>query len=190
MILSDFKSRFLAELSKYNEYHDIAFIMDGNRRYAKLIETKNENSGHLAGSITLKKVISWCNLASLKNIGAFAFSIENFKRSDAEVDFLMNLAQSQLEEIAEYSRSSNSNYNLKIIGDVNMLPVGPKASVNKVNSKVSNNTGNNVLIYGPYTGTWEIFRSDEKWSPQIVVRTSGENRLSDFLTYQVLNLLI
>lgn len=97
--LREIEDRFVIELSKYNKMEHIAFVMDGNRRFAKLAKFDDAKSGHIAGSDTLKKVIEWCSLAKVKNIGAFAFSIENFKRPKAEVDFLMNLAKAQLTQL-------------------------------------------------------------------------------------------
>lgn len=100
-ISSDIKTRFLIEIEKYHSIKGVSFIMDGNRRFAKVSKMNSVTSGHLAGSDTLKNVMRWCCLAGVENIGAFAFSIENFKRPQNEVDFLMDLANTQLIELSK-----------------------------------------------------------------------------------------
>lgn len=98
-IWREFEDRLVLELSKYHNIENIALVMDGNRRYARALKFIDMRSGHIAGSNTFKKAIEWSCLAGIKSIGAFAFSIENFKRSKSEVDFLMDLARTQLSEL-------------------------------------------------------------------------------------------
>lgn len=98
-LYQELEDRFVRELCKYRQIKKVAFVMDGNRRFAKLAKFEDTKSGHIVGSSTLKKVIAWSSLAGVKDIGAFAFSIENFKRPKSEVNFLMELAQTQLTEI-------------------------------------------------------------------------------------------
>ena len=92
--------KFLTILKYFHESHHISFIMDGNRRYAKLLNLKTVNSGHIAGTKTFKNFVNYSILSKLEEITLWAFSIENFKRSQEEVNFLFSLAEKQLDQIS------------------------------------------------------------------------------------------
>src|SRR5437763_14608260 len=95
-----FTFKFLKILKYFHDNHHISFIMDGNRRYAKRLNLNSTNSGHIAGTKTFKKFMNYSILSKLDEVTVWAFSIENFKRSNEEVNFLMDLAERQLEQIS------------------------------------------------------------------------------------------
>ncbi|RKO83872.1 Decaprenyl diphosphate synthase-like protein, partial [Blyttiomyces helicus] len=82
----------LAALSLGPIPHHVAFIMDGNRRFAKKLNVRTPE-GHAVGSRKLEETLEWCLQLGVKVVTVYAFSIENFKRPQEEVDFLMNLAR-------------------------------------------------------------------------------------------------
>jgi ditrans,polycis-polyprenyl diphosphate synthase len=93
--------RFLTFLRYFHECGHLSFIMDGNRRYAKQLNLKTENYGHIAGTKTFKNLVNYTILSGINEITVYAFSIENFRRSEEEVGFLMGLAEKQLDQINE-----------------------------------------------------------------------------------------
>lgn len=80
--------------------HHVAFIMDGNRRYAKTAHVQNI-VGHMKGFDKLAETLQWCKELGIKEVTVYAFSIENFKRSKEEVDALMTLAREKFEKLLE-----------------------------------------------------------------------------------------
>ena len=102
----------------------IAFIMDGNRRHAKNSK-KEALSGHEAGAKTLKRCLLYCLHLGVKHASFYAFSLENFNRKAEEVEFLMDLARKQFDDLQEIDSSDNigeivqrNNIKVKVIGDL------------------------------------------------------------------------
>ena len=188
----------------------IAIIMDGNRRWAKL-QGKPAGLGHKEGAKTLEKIVRYANKIGLKYITVYAFSTENWKRSEEEVSGLMLLLQNYLEEYAK--RADTENIRVKVIGDITALAKGLQNSINKCIERTKNNTGITFSIALNYGGRTEIKDAikniakdikDEKIKveeideelisqylytkdipdPDLIIITSGEQRLSGFLAWQ------
>ena len=189
----------------------IAIIMDGNRRWAK---TKNLPSslGHKEGAKTLEKIVRYANKIGIKYITVYAFSTENWKRTTEEVGALMGLFQSYLDDYTR--RADTENIKVKIIGSREGLSERLKKSIDKAMEKTKNNTGITFNIALNYGGRDEIVNAvkkiatkikdeeikiddiDEKMisqslytegqpDPDLLIRTSGELRLSNFLPWQL-----
>ena len=189
----------------------IAIIMDGNRRWAK---TKGMPSsfGHKEGAKTLEKIVRYANKIGIEYITVYAFSTENWKRTEEEVKSLMLLFQTYLDDYAK--RADTENIKVKIIG--NMLELSPKMqeSIKKCMERTKNNTGITFNIALNYGGRNELISAikhiakdvkEEKISiedinenmvsehlytkgqpdPDLMIRTSGELRLSNFLPWQL-----
>ena len=189
----------------------IAIIMDGNRRWAKEknLEVKQ---GHYAGAENLKKIAQYANKIGIKYMTVYAFSTENWKRSENEVKALMMILKNYIEKLLE--RTSANNIKINILGDISRLEIGLQNSINKIIDKTKNNTGLTLNIAFNYGGRAEILRAtkhiaeevhegkldlekiDEKCienhlytkgqpDPDILIRTSGDIRISNFLLWQL-----
>ncbi len=189
----------------------IAIIMDGNRRWAKL-KGMPSNFGHKEGAKTLEKIVRYANSIGIKYITVYAFSTENWKRTSEEVSALMGLFQSYLDD---YSKKADSeNIKVKIIGSKEGLSKKMQDSIEKCMERTKNNTGIVFNIALNYGGREEIVRavkniakkvkenkmelqeiteqmiSDNLYTkgqpdPDLLIRTSGEIRLSNFLPWQL-----
>lgn len=189
----------------------IAIIMDGNRRWAKDkgIPVK---LGHREGAKTLEKIVRHAKDIGIKHITVYAFSTDNWKRTQEEVSTLMNLFQSYLDDYSK--RADSENIRVKIIGRKQGLSSKLKDGIEKCMERTENNTGITFNIAINYGGREEIIDavkdvcmqvredklkiediqektiSDNLYTkgqpdPDLLIRTSGELRLSNFLTWQL-----
>ncbi len=182
----------------------IAIIMDGNRRWAK---KKNLPiaSGHKAGAETLQRVIEHCIEIGIKYLTVYAFSTENWKRDPKEVNDLMNLLREYLVKLEKDNQDRNTK--ICVIGDVTKLDSDLQDKICSIQSKTANNTGLTVNVALNYGGRDEILNAIKKLSakeiqdltsdsfseklytsgspdPDLIIRTAGEQRLSNFLLWQ------
>lgn len=188
----------------------IAIIMDGNRRWAKgkMLPVKLV---HKQGAETLKKVVRHANKIGLEYITVYAFSTENWKRSKEEVDSLMSLLENYLDDFAK--EADTENIVIRVLGDLTALSESLQDSIKRTIERTKNNTGtifNIALNYGGrneivnavreiskevQTGNLKIEDIDENIisehlytkkdpDPDLLIRTSGELRLSGFLPWQ------
>ena len=189
----------------------IAIIMDGNRRWAKA-QGKPASFGHKAGAKTLEKIVRYANKIGLEYITVYAFSTENWKRAEEEVKALMMLLQSYLDDYSK--RADTENIRVKILGDISALAPGMQKSIQNCMERTKDNTGVTFNIALNYGGRDEIIKAikqiakdvkDEKINiddiseemvsnnlytknqpdPDLLIRTSGELRLSNFLPWQL-----
>ena len=188
----------------------IAIIMDGNRRWAKT-KGKPASFGHKEGAKTLEKIVRYANKIGLEYITVYAFSTENWKRTEDEVKSLMLLLQSYLDDYSK--RADTENIRVKILGDISALSEGMQKSIIKCMERTKNNTGVTFNIALNYGGRAEIVKAVKEIAqkikdgkidvddikeelisehlytknepdPDLVIRTSGELRLSNFLPWQ------
>lgn len=198
------------ELKKENMPRHIGIIMDGNRRWARA-QGKPISLGHKEGAKTLEKIVRYANKIGLEYITIYAFSTENWKRAEEEVKALMMLLQNYLDEYAK--RADTENIRVRILGDISALAEGMQKSIKKCMERTKNNTGVTFNIALNYGGRDEIIKAikeianqvqkneiqiadiDEELvssnlytkgmpEPDLIIRTSGEKRLSGFLTWQ------
>jgi len=189
----------------------IAIIMDGNGRWAKS-KFLPRTAGHKAGVETIRTVLRECKKLSVKHVTLYAFSTENWKRPKLEVDTLMNLLSTYLKN--EVATLHKENVKLTAIGDINNLPSQCVKELNKAIELTKNNTGCNLNLALNYGGRLDIKNAlvdiikdvkvgkinldeiDENTisnhlstksipDPDLVIRTSGEERLSNFLLWEV-----
>ena len=198
------------ENSKQGLPTHIAIIMDGNRRWAKS-QGKPAGFGHKAGAKTLENIVRYANKIGIEYITVYAFSTENWKRAEEEVSGLMLLLQNYL---ADYSkRADTENIRIKVLGDITRFPEGTQKSINDCIERTKNNTGVTFNIALNYGGRTELIDSIKKIvndlksgklkeeeitedlvngylytkgmpDPDLIIRTSGEQRLSGFLAWQ------
>ena len=189
----------------------IAIIMDGNRRWAKA-QGKPASFGHKAGAKTLEKIVRYANKIGLEYITVYAFSTENWKRTEEEVKALMLLLQNYLDDYSK--RADTENIRVKILGDISALAPGMQKSIYNCMERTKDNTGVTFNIALNYGGRDELVKaikqiaqevkegkidiqdiSEEMVSnnlytkgepdPDLLIRTSGELRLSNFLPWQL-----
>ena len=198
------------EINKQNMPRSIAIIMDGNRRWAKA-QGKPASFGHKEGAKTLEKIVRYANKIGLEYITVYAFSTENWKRTEEEVKTLMLLLQNYLDDYSK--RADSENIKVKILGDITALSKGMQKSINECMERTKNNTGVTFNIALNYGGRDEIVKATKKIAekvkngeiniedineelisnnlytagepdPDLLIRTSGELRLSGFLPWQ------
>lgn len=199
------------KFSKETMPKHIAIIMDGNRRWAKA-QGKPAGFGHKAGAKTLENIVRYANKIGLEYITVYAFSTENWKRAEDEVNALMMLLQNYLDE---YSKRANSeNIRVKILGDITALSQNMQKSIIDCMERTKNNTGVTFNIALNYGGRDEIIKAVQNIAnqvknneleiesineeiiannlytvgqpdPDLLIRTSGEIRLSNFLPWQL-----
>ncbi|KAG8143148.1 hypothetical protein E2320_000414 [Naja naja] len=151
----------------------IAFIMDGNRRYAQKHKVK-KLEGHSQGFAKLTQTLQWCLSLGIREVTVYAFSIENFKRSQEEVEGLMQLARQKFIQNLE-----KHGVCIRILGDLTLLPQDIQELIAKVvlATKHYNTDVSESLID-------KCLYSCKSPHPDILIRTSGEVRLSDFMLWQ------
>ncbi len=196
---------------KENLPKHIAIIMDGNRRWARA-KGKPAGIGHKEGAKVLEKIVRYANKIGIEHITVYAFSTENWKRTEEEVSALMTLFQSYLDDYSK--RADSENIKVKIIGNREGLSEKMKNSIEKCMERTKDNTGIVFNIALNYGGREEILQSVkqianqieqgnisakditekdiEKYlyttgqpDPDLLIRTSGEIRLSNFLLWQL-----
>lgn len=185
----------------------VAIIMDGNGRWANDRKLPRI-MGHKKGTETVRMVVKKCVSMKIKNLTLYAFSTENWKRPKSEVDFLMNLLDQFLD--SEADKLNQEGVKFHTIGDLNPLPQKVIQKIDAIKQKTQNNTTLNLIVALNYGARQEILRaigklfqsgtfSQEKITesefeshldtyglpdPDLLIRTSGEMRLSNFLLWQ------
>ena len=189
----------------------IAIIMDGNRRWAKQ-KGLSTREGHKAGARTLENISKFCNKIGIKYLTVYAFSTENWKRSKQEVSALMAILRSEVE--AFIKDKDRENIKIKLCGNIEGLSRSLQKLINKAIEITKNNTGLTLNLAFNYGGRPEIVNAVKKIAnkiknneigiedinedlisnnlytagepdPDLLIRTSHELRLSNFLPWQL-----
>lgn len=198
-------------MSEENKLEHLAIIMDGNRRWAKE-KSMMTTMGHKKGADVLVDTAKYCNEIGLKYLTVYAFSTENWKRTEEEVGYLMGLLGFYLDKFLK--ELDMENIKINFIGNIDVIDSSLSTRIRNLEEKTANNTGLNLMIAFNYGGRDEIVRAcrniaekvknnelnvddiDEnlfsnhlytsgKKDPDLVVRTSGEMRTSNFLPWQI-----
>lgn len=188
----------------------VAIIMDGNRRWAKKNNLETAQ-GHKEGAENLKRIAKFANKIGIKYMTVYAFSTENWKRSEEEVGAIMKLLKLY---ISDFFKSYDDNIKVNVLGRVNDLPKDLQNEINKAIDRTKNNTGLVLNICFNYGGRDEIVTATKKIvedvlsgkikiedidetmvsnnlytagqpDPDLLIRTSGEERISNFLPWQI-----
>lgn len=135
----------------------IAFVMDGNRRWARTSHHSIQH-GHLTGFATLKSVLEVClNLDGLDTVTVYAFAIDNFRRSEAEVSTLMQIAKTRLIELAGHGELiARYSVRVRIAGRKDLLPADVREAVERMENMTKHNTRATLNICMPYASRDEI----------------------------------
>ncbi|XP_047957082.1 dehydrodolichyl diphosphate synthase 6-like [Salvia hispanica] len=192
----------------------LAFILDGNRRYARKWGL-GEGMGHRAGFLSLMTLMKYCYELGVKYITVYAFSIDNFKRKPDEVQGVMDLMLEKIEGLVkEESIVNQYGVRVEFVGNLKLLSEPVRNAAEKAMRITAHNNRAILLIAVAYTSTDEIAHAahqsclDRKEGvirlsdverhmymgvapdPEILVRTSGETRLSNFLLWQTSSSLL
>lgn len=189
----------------------IAIIMDGNGRWAKE-HSQPRVFGHTKGVVSVRDVVEGAGEIGLKHLTLYAFSTENWKRPKYEVSALMQLLVNTISK--ETDSLNKNNVRLSAIGDLKSLPESCHTELKKAIEKTSTNTGLNLILALSYSSKWEITQAIKQIAndvlnnklkvdeineeninnylttknipePELLIRTSGEHRISNFLLWQI-----
>jgi len=189
----------------------IAIIMDGNGRWA---EEKGQERlyGHFQGVESVRNIVEGCSELGVEYLTLYAFSTENWDRPQPEVDGLMALLVDTVHK--EVPVLNKNKIRLHMIGDMQMLPVFAQHAMQEAMDMTSHNNGLNLIMALSYSSRWELtnavknigidvkagkidpetidqhtiqqYLSTSKFpDPELMIRTSGEYRISNFLLYQL-----
>lgn len=193
-------------MSESSAIKHIAFIMDGNRRWAKA-KGLPTLEGHRRGYDKTKEVGDWCLARGIEHMTLYAFSTENWDRSEEEIAYLMDLFHLALtRELDEYNRRG---IRLRIIGRRERLPEKVLRAIDQAEAETKQNSKGTLYLAINYGGRAELIDATKKMIaagvdpetiteegirqylyapeapyPDLIVRTSGEQRLSGFLSWQ------
>jgi undecaprenyl diphosphate synthase len=189
----------------------IAVIMDGNGRWAKN-QGKIRHFGHESGVLSIKDIVEGCAEVGIKYLTVYAFSTENWNRPAEEVNALMELLISTIN--LETATLTKNNVRLNAIGDIASLPEKCIADLTSAMQKTSTNTRCTLTLALSYSAKWELVAAAKKLArkvlekeiniedinestfssqlttfdmpePELMIRTSGEHRISNFLLWQM-----
>ena len=185
----------------------IAIIMDGNGRWG-LKKYNNRNKGHYYGLLNINKVIEYCIKIKIKYLTLYTFSTENWNRPKKEIDYLFFLFKFFYKK--KFNKLNQNNIKIKFIGDLKNIPKELKVIIRKIEDKTKNNDAITVTFAFNYGAKSElvnaiknIIKNKTKVNeineelinnnlytnnipdPDILIRTGGEKRLSNFLLWQL-----
>ena len=203
------EARLWAQLDPSALPHHIAIIMDGNGRWARR-RHQPRIAGHRAGVRAVREIVEFCARLHLPVLTLFAFSLDNWKRPQEEVDFLMRLLRQYVRRELDYMR--RNNVRLRVIGRWRELPAEVRRDVAYALETTAANTGLQVVVALNYSARAEIVDAVQRLmerrqqnghlpvdeaalsahldasdlpDPDLLIRTSGEMRLSNFLLWQM-----
>ncbi len=189
----------------------IAIIMDGNGRWAEK-RLMPRIIGHRAGVKAVKKIVEFCVNEEIEVLSLFAFSSENWRRPKKEVEMLMDLFMGTLQ--AQVDKLDKNNIKLQIIGDRTAFSEKLQNKISFAENQTKKNNGLNLVIAANYGGRWDIVQTFQQISekiyngelstkditetvisehittselpePDLFIRTGGEQRISNFLLWQL-----
>jgi undecaprenyl diphosphate synthase len=189
----------------------IAIIMDGNGRWATE-QGQDRLYGHYHGVESVRNIVETCAEMGIEYLTLYAFSTENWDRPEDEVNGLMELLVDTIEK--EVPLLNRNNIRMHVIGDLEMMPETARNSLQKAIFDTSTNTGLNLVMAISYSSRWELVNAAKKMAiearegrldpqditgdtfgkylvtsafpdPELMIRTSGEHRISNFLLYQL-----
>ena len=191
----------------------VAIIMDGNRRYSKLQGNMDVIKGHEIGVDTLEKVLDWSIELGIEIITVYAFSTENFNRPQHEVEGLMKLFVKNFKRLVDHEKIHRNEVKVKVVGKTELIPESVREAIKEAEDATAQYDKRLFNIAIGYDGRLEIIDSFKKIikqvqageitiddvdeelvsknlytggldDPNLIIRTSGEERLSGFLLWQ------
>jgi len=198
------------KLSATEAPQHVAVVQDGNRRYARS-KGDDPTEGHEAGAETTENVLDWAYEAGIEELTLYAFSTENFERDDDELERLFDIIAEKLNELAESDEVHERGVRVRGVGDIGRLPETVQEAVARVEDATRGYDDRRVNIALAYGGREEVVEAARRLARDVedgvvapedidgaavgsrlrlgsdvdlVVRTGGERRLSNFLPWQ------
>lgn len=202
---------YLEQIDKNRVPKHVAIIMDGNGRWAQQ-RGMDRTMGHKEGLEAVRRAIDGASKAGISYLTLYTFSTENWNRPEEEIKALMSL---MIQAVAnETDRLIENNAQLKVIGDIDRLPEKTKEALNMCLDRTSVCTGSTIILALSYSSKWELTKVMQHIAldienkkikkeeiceslindylstkgipdPDVLVRTGGESRLSNFLLWQI-----
>jgi len=193
-----------------NQIHHMGIILDGNRRFAKRL-MKEPWNGHEYGAKKIEKLFEWCKELNIREITLYAFSIENFNRPKMEFDYLMDIFRKEFKRLLTDPKVYENKIKVNVIGRTQMFPEDLQEILKEVQEKTKHHDQYVVNFALAYGGRAEIIDTTRKIAqkvkegklnpedinedlfmqnlymssePELIIRTSGEQRTSGFLIWQ------
>ena len=208
-----YEKRILKEVLESKIPHHVAIIMDGNRRFAKEFGLA-KNEGHAKGKDKLEELMDWCLELGIHVLTVYAFSTENMNREEGEVGYLLDLFEENFRKLGDDERIHEHHIKVTVLGQRDVLPDRVQSAIEyaEEQTKDYNKYFYNIAVaYGSRQeilmaikgvanevkeGRLEVEEIDEKVfsrflytkdfpDPDLVLRTSGEERVSNFLLWQL-----
>lgn len=209
-----YEKKLLKEIKEHGSIPThIAVIMDGNRRFARQLGL-DEEEGHIQGKDKLEEMLDWCTELGVEVLTVYAFSTENIKRDSSQVDKLMDLFESNFRKAADDERVHKNEIKIQAIGAVDKLPERVRESIKYAEEETKDYDNYFFNIAVAYGGREELLYAIQKLAqdvkdgdidvddidekaiserlytsefpdPDLILRTSGEERISNFLIWQL-----
>ena len=208
-----YEKRLMKELDPERMPKHVAIIMDGNRRYSKIQGNMEVIKGHEIGVDTLEKVLDWSIDLGIEIVTAYAFSTENFNRPKKEVEGLMDLFFKNFKKIVDHEKIHKNKVRVKVVGRTELLPDNVREAIREAEESTAMYNERLFNLAIGYDGRLEIVDAIKKIykqvedgeisiddvdeelvsknlytggleDPSLIIRTSGEERLSGFLLWQ------
>lgn len=206
--------KLLSDVQSAPVPHHVGIIMDGNRRFAEVLGLGDVGLGHVAGQERLENVLDWCLETNVRVLTVYAFSTENFARADPERDLLMELFERNFRNMAKDPRVHDNKIRVRAIGHLDLLPASVHDAALDVMEATKHYDEFSFNVAIAYGGRQEIvdavrqiarevrdeglaaaditastiqerLYTAELPDPDFIIRTSGEERISNFLLWQL-----
>ncbi len=207
-----YERKLIDEIKEDKVPRHLGLIMDGNRRFAASRGLPNQ-AGHEIGMKKAEELLGWANEIGIKIVTIYAFSTENFDRDSEEVSYIMDMLEKKFREIKDSEVVKKNKIRINAIGNISMLPENVRQAIEEGESVTKDYSNMNLNICVAYGGRMEIVEAIKKIlenikeggfstddidvkllrenlftngipDPDIILRTGGEKRLSNFLLFQ------
>lgn len=212
IVYRQYEKRLQNQINRTEVPEHVGLILDGNRRWARDMGL-SVNDGHKYGFEKLKEVLRWCWQLGIHTVTVYALSTENFKRPTQEVNELLKLAESGFKDVLNSKEVVDNEVKITVLGMLDLLSEPLRSTIAEATSKTKDYSKNKLNVAIAYGGRAEIvdatkkivesvmngaIRKDEinegtfskflytagQKDPDLIIRTSGEERLSGFLLWQ------